>query len=166
VGYEGIYKVSNHGRVFSFQRIGNRKDRILKLFKTHKGLDYLSVSLNKNGSSKTSSIHRLVATAFIENPEGKAEVNHLDGKPSNNYVSNLEWVSRSQNILHAYAIGLNSAKGGRNNRHILTDREVSFMRYICGFHPEIKSIEISNFYGLPQTHIRSILCFRAWKDDI
>ena len=67
---------------------------------------YARVSLYNNGKSTTIKIHRLVAEAYIPNPENKTDVNHKDGNKSNNDVSNLEWATRSENIKHAFNNGL------------------------------------------------------------
>ena len=113
VGYEGLYQVSNVGRVKSLNRTtitstgGKRewKECVLKpLISNSK--KYCHVSLYKNNRQKLMSIHRLVAIQFIPNPENKNEVNHIDGNISNNTIYNLEWRTRSENQLHAYAIGL------------------------------------------------------------
>ena len=80
------------------------KERILKQSKSHKG--YLYVNLYKNGKSKKYSVHKLVAEAFIPNPEGKPEINHDDGNKENCCASNLYWSTRSENVLHAYRTGL------------------------------------------------------------
>jgi len=89
------YLISNIGNVKN-----SKTGRILKPSKSK----YLSVSLN--GCQKT--IHRLVAENFITKPDGKNEVNHIDGNKHNNNVENLEWVTRKENIKHAYDTGLNS----------------------------------------------------------
>lgn len=81
--YEGIYQVSNLGRV---KRV--ETDRVLKGSKNKKG--YLRVDLYKNGSQSNKRIHRLVAQAFIPNPENKSQVNHIDENKTNNVISNLE----------------------------------------------------------------------------
>ena len=102
-GYEGFYQVSNLGRVKSLGRIivtryGKTQtiyERVLKI-KIHK-FGYLEVSLHSNGKSKTYKVHRLVAEAFIPNPDGLLEVNHIDENKSNNRVDNLEWCSSSYN---------------------------------------------------------------------
>lgn len=100
-GYEGKYKVSNKGRVKSLKRLDSInhliKTRILK----QGGGQYPNVVLSKNGVAKTFLIHRLVATAFIENPKRKPCVNHIDENKSNNNVENLEWVTYSENQNHA-----------------------------------------------------------------
>lgn len=105
-GYEGLYQVSSEGRVKSKARNGNWKEKILKPVKTKD--NYFIVGLCKNGKSKNKRINRLVAEAFIPNPENKPEVNHIDGNKHNNKISNLEWVTTKENIVHAYKIGLNS----------------------------------------------------------
>lgn len=109
-GYEGIYRISNRGRVKSLERIvpwGNGirhiKERFLKPDKKKSG--YLFFHLHtKEGTEKCEHVHRLVAKAFILNPLRKKDVNHIDGNKSNNCVDNLEWVTRSENQLHAYNI--------------------------------------------------------------
>lgn len=110
-GYNGKYQVSNYGNVRSFSKW--KKGDLLKPSITTTG--YYYVNLVKDGRKKIvpTRIHRLVATAFIENPEEFPEVNHIDGNKLNNHVSNLEWVSRSRNIRHAFELGLiKQHKGG------------------------------------------------------
>lgn len=103
-GYEGRYHVSNHGRVKSCTRAdcNNRlvKERILHTRKSKVG--YLQVTLFCDGAAKSLTVHRLVATAFIQNLENKPEVNHIDGDKHNNHVDNLEWVTSRENHLHAF----------------------------------------------------------------
>ena len=122
-GYEGLYQVSNLGRVRSLNRITNgkfgnrslclRKGRILKPRKISL---YTGVYLSKNGHVKNYTIHRLVAQAFIPNPQNKLEVNHIDGNKLNNKVDNLEWATRSENEQHAYRTGLNKIRNGKDNK--------------------------------------------------
>lgn len=103
--YEGIYQVSNLGRVKSLKRVtGGDRNRRLKeiIFKQHKLKDgYLGVILYKNNIKKNFRVHRLVAEAFIVNPANKSDVNHIDGVKDNNIASNLEWNNRQENITHA-----------------------------------------------------------------
>ena len=101
-GYEGIYQVSNTGKVKSLDRkVWNytKKGRVLKMH--NNGHGYYNLSLHGNGKDeKHAYVHILVAKAFIPNPNNYEQVNHKDFNKSNNCVDNLEWVSRKQNVLH------------------------------------------------------------------
>lgn len=102
-GYEGLYAVSNLGRVKSYDKWIERKSdkgylmpgRMMKLIKITNG--YITVSVRKNGNVKVLYVHRLVAQAFLDNPNGYGEVNHIDENKENNKVNNLEWCTRKYN---------------------------------------------------------------------
>ena len=96
--YEGLYQISNLGNV---KRISSGKR-----LKPYNRKGYIRVALSKDDTTKHIDIHRLVAQAFIPNPENKPEVNHIDGDKSNNEVSNLEWCTRKENMNHAKNTGL------------------------------------------------------------
>lgn len=102
-GYEDYYEVSNLGRV---RRI--KTGYILK----PSGKEYLEVCLSKHNKQRYFYIHRLVATAFLPNPENKPEVNHINGKKGDNRVENLEWFTRQENIQHAWKTGLSKGRKG------------------------------------------------------
>ena len=116
-GYEGYYQVSNHGNVRSLDRTTLGRDGVKY---PHKGVvfkpttnknGYKYVVLKKDGGFKGYTVHGLVARAFVEKANGKTEVNHKDGDKTNNRVSNLEWVTHSENEKHAVKTGLlNMAK--------------------------------------------------------
>lgn len=91
--YEGMYSVSSDGRVFSY-----KSNKYLKL---QSNKHYLKVMLTKNGEQIQKLVHRLVAEAFIPNPENKKEVNHIDGNKLNNSIDNLEWVTPKENQQHS-----------------------------------------------------------------
>lgn len=110
VGFEGKYKVSSFGnvkRIARWENIGNfgkkffpEKDvTILKQ-------EYLMLNLCKDSKHYWKKLHRVIAEAFIPNPENKSCVNHIDTNKRNNKISNLEWCSRSENTKHAYDLGL------------------------------------------------------------
>lgn len=103
-GYEGLYQISNYGRVKSLGNgnSNNSKERILKPAKLKDG--YLYVILSKQGKRKGFKIHRLVAQAFIENPNNYPQVNHKDEDKTNNNVSNLEFCTPKYNINYGTAI--------------------------------------------------------------
>ena len=101
-GYEGLYEVSNLGTV--------RSARTGKPLKDNETDRYSRVKLYKNLKGKCFMIHRLVASAFCENPDGKPFVNHIDGDRKNNKASNLEWCTASENEIHAHKMGLNSVE--------------------------------------------------------
>lgn len=110
--YEGLYQVSNLGRVKSLDRIDSNKhpikERLLKCGKVDGG--YLAVALCKNGKYKTFLIHRLVAQAFIPNPNNLPQVNHKDENKHNNCVQNLEWCDQKYNNNYGTRIQLASNK--------------------------------------------------------
>lgn len=111
-GYDGKYYVSNFGRVKSMWRYRNlyvegHGRQIVRLYKekimspTSNGKGYLIVSLKMNGKRRNGYIHRMVAEAFIENPNNLPVVNHIDYDKTNNRVSNLEWCTQKENIVHS-----------------------------------------------------------------
>lgn len=104
VGYEGVYQVSNFGNILSLNYNHTKKMKILK--PSIDGCGYKIVSLFSNKRKTTKTIHRLVAIAFIPNPLNKPEVNHINGIKSDNNLSNLEWLTISENCKHKYKIGL------------------------------------------------------------
>lgn len=97
VGFEYLYEISNHGNISNYRKI-------LKTYKINSG--YLCIDLTKDCKKYKFLLHRLVAKAFIPNPENKAEVNHKDGNKLNNCVENLEWVTSAENKQHARITGL------------------------------------------------------------
>ena len=97
--YEGLYEVSNLGRVKSLKRFHHQREQILKNKLTKDG--YYEIALLKNSKYKYIRIHRIVAQTFIPNEMNKKEVNHKDGNKLNNCVDNLEWCTSSENQKHA-----------------------------------------------------------------
>lgn len=112
-GYEGIYEVSDCGRVFSLARTVIGRDGVTYPFPAkertlhqNKQVQYYQVTLYKNNQGTAFYVHRLVAEAFLPAEADKPEVNHKDGDRLNNHISNLEWVDSSGNSQHAVDTGL------------------------------------------------------------
>lgn len=125
-GYEGVYAVSNLGRVKRLAGSGNCIfDRLIKSRKKKAG--YHIITLTKHGVCKTFHLHRLVAIAFIPNSDLNKEVNHIDLNKSNNIVENLEWVTHEENIKHF------TIKGKRVYKHLLEGRPHSLWKEINQF---------------------------------
>lgn len=107
-GYEGIYEISNLGRVYSVPRLSKNGNQCggyyLKLQQYSNG--YQFVHLTKDGITKQFLVHRLVAESFLQPQDNRCEVNHIDGDKHNNKASNLEWCTRSENCKHAVENGL------------------------------------------------------------
>ena len=127
-GFENLYKISSEGRVKSLgngksTNSKNKEIRIIKTVISKRG--YEKVKLFKDGKRYYFTIHRLVATHFLMYKEGKNEVNHKDGVKTNSSVSNLEWVSASENQLHAFAIGLQVARRGSEHSQSKPVRQIS-----------------------------------------
>ena len=121
-GYEGLYEVSDMGRVKSLNYNHTGKEKILKLKKSHCG--YLNVNICKDGHAKSVRIHRLVATAFISNPHNLETINHKDEDKTNNSVENLEWCTRGYNNTYnnkAIKIGLKLRNNERSRALIALD---------------------------------------------
>lgn len=111
--YEGLYEVSDCGQIRSIDRVVVGKDGVNYPFKgrvlyqtPNKNVQYYTVNLWKNNKGSCMYTHRLVCEAFIPNPLDKPEVNHKDGNRQNNNISNLEWVTRGENMQHAHDTGL------------------------------------------------------------
>ena len=115
--YEGLYEVSNLGRVKNLERLVKNKHgyrKVKEKILTATSFNYACVFLS-NGNVKQHYVHRLVATAFIPNPFNKEMVNHKSGNKLDNRLTNLEWVTRSENTIHAIENGLINNIFGKNN---------------------------------------------------
>ena len=125
VGFEGLYRVSNMGRVKSLFN-GDVKIRRAPLCNP----GYFSVVLYKDNEVTHIRIHVLVAQAFLPNPENKRYVNHRDGNKRNNRVDNLEWVTPLENAHHAINMGLTKS-GCDHPRAKLNEEQVRYIREVC-----------------------------------
>lgn len=153
-GYEGLYQVSNMGRVKSLERTKDNNggkvaipERIMRTSVDTVG--YSIVCLTKDGKRKTHKIHRLVGMAFVPNPENKQEINHKDGDKRNNCAVNLEWSTRLENMHHAYATGL--ACGVKNNATSTAVRQYDKNMNFVAEYPSVSEAE--RITGIKQSNI-------------
>ena len=138
IGYEGLYQISNLGTVLSLPK-GNGngyKTKVLKYdIKTHAHTNYARVTLSKEGKTKRFQVHRLVAQAFIANPENKPIVNHIDNNGLNNSVENLEWCSQTENMEHSAEHGrldLVRHLGGKAAGALITEKSIKLWESYIG----------------------------------
>jgi hypothetical protein len=170
-GYEGLYQVSNFVRVKSlcrkvlskkknepFLRIVN--ERILKMDIRN---GYMYVSLSKNSISRKLMVHRLLAISFIDNPENKKFINHIDGDKLNNSLSNLEWCTSKENTNHAINIGLINRKGVKHHNSKLKEHEVYKIKFE---HKNISLAQIGRIYNISRYVVWRIRNERSWKHVI
>ena len=123
-GFEGLYQISNFGKVKSLHNRGGIKERILKPYKKKNG--YLQVKLRNKNHIKYETIHRLVAQAFLPNPTKLPSINHKDENKENNNVDNLEWCSVGYN--NTYGSRIESLKRKLNRRIKQYDLEGKFIK--------------------------------------
>lgn len=166
-GYKGQYQVSNLGRVKSLKRkLENGRtvsEKILNSSSKKKTQDgYLMVAL----AGRTFRVNRLVATAFIPNPDNKPVVNHIDGNKENNKADNLEWATISENMLHAYRCGLKTAMIGEENRNAkLTRDQVKAIRneYVP-YSQQYGSNALAKKYNVSNVTITNIVNYKTYKN--
>ena len=160
-GYEGLYHVSNLGRVKSLH---NNKEYILKPRRGKKGKGYFDVSLCKNGKHKTFRLNRLVALAFVDNPENKPEVDHIDTNKTNNRANNLRWVTSAENIAHSIENGLYKS-GAECSWAKLTEDDVRYIRKVyTPKHPEFGKIALARKFGVCTMTIYNITSGKRYKN--
>jgi hypothetical protein len=159
IGFENLYQISNLGNVKSFGNNKYKKEKIIKQIESNSG--YKTVCLSKNNKKKTYTIHRLVALCFIHNPNNKPQVNHINGIKTDNRVENLEWVTLSENIKHAYSKGLiNVSKAENHVNSKLTNAQVLEIRAIGR---SLTQREIGEMYGVGQVLISNVLNNISYK---
>lgn len=153
VGYEGIYLISSLSNLKSIDRVIKmkngesffRKGRNITIRKNNFG--YYETRLCKNGSKKSVFLHRVIAEAFIPNPDNLPQVDHINGDKRDNRISNLRWVSRSQNMKAAYELGL--CKNPRYSRRSVIDT--------CTNQVYTSMREAAKAYDISYNHCKNIL---------
>lgn len=158
-GHEGLYQASNLGEIKSLSRKGSPREFILKQGNKE---GYRSVVLTKGHQlDKTFAVHRLVSITFIPNPKNKETVNHINGIKSDNRVENLEWNTRSENILHAFRTGLKDQHGDRHHQNKLMAKDVLEIRR--KFIPRVYGRKkLAKEYGVTTHTIKSIVRKQIW----
>lgn len=161
-GYEGYYVVSPQGEVFSLPRVVKGKGNSSQIRKAHKlrhdiSKGYHRVTLFKENVRTRYMVHRLVAMVYVPNPCNKPEVNHIDGDKDNNDASNLEWVTSSENQIHAFSTGLQK---GKPTNYKLTEIEVEEIKRRLS--KGERGCDLSKIYGVSQQAISNIKTGSRW----
>lgn len=171
--YEDHYEVSDLGRIRAkavfIPHDGNwdkdQKGYIKKRKVKNQNINrygYLQIKLCKYGKCRTLTVHRLVAKAFLPNPENHVQVNHKDGNKQNNIVTNIEWISRSGNIQHAWDTGLMDREKISGEKHFnskLTQADVDVIRTLFG---NVTIKKIAEQYNVSPSTISDIKYNRTW----
>lgn len=148
IGYEGLYSISNFGRIKSFFKRGSGVN-----FKkpTSPKNHYPAIILYKNGNFKTIYMHRLIAIHFIPNPENKPCVNHINKNKHDYRIENLEWVTHVENSLHGHADGVAKStpisleKDGQKLNFATTNNALRFMGYKAGHNLKVAATKGKGF---------------------
>lgn len=163
--YEGLYEISNYGRIKSLAKKSKTKitkePKILKTFKRYTG--YVQAKLSKNSKLYHPIVSRLVAEAFLEKPNYPCVVNHKDCVRDNNVVSNLEWMSQSQNTRYAFLKGNKSQKGEKNNRAKLTMEKVKEIRKFKEENDHLSQQQIADHFNLKRENVKDIINYKTWN---
>lgn len=154
--FEGLYQVSNLGRIYSI-----KNNKILKPTNNSLRTNRLYIKLYKDKVQYTFIIARLVAKAFIPNPNNLATVNHIDGNATNNKVENLEWLSNADNMRHAYKTGLQKSGHHRSTARY-TEEDVIKMYELHD--SGVSSNKIAEMYNGSGRSIRRILSGERYKE--
>lgn len=166
--FEGFYEVSDLGRIKSVSRKVKNKsgyrvvsEKILNPVRKPDG--YCIVSLWKKDKNQSGYIHRLVALHFVDGKKNGYEVNHKNGDKGDNRAENLEWVTRSENILHSFKIGSHKPQYGTlSSKAKLTEPEVKHIKskYAQG---EISIRALAEIYGVHHSIIHGIVSGKRWS---
>ena len=159
IGFEGLYMVSSMGNVKSLNYHRQRIEKLLVAKVSSTG--YCQYDLCKDKAVKQIAGHRLVAGAFLQNPESKKTVNHINGVKTDNRVENLEWATAKENSAHAYLTGLKvGAKGEKSVHSKLTDQQVVEIRAKAG---TAKIKDIGAEYGVCISLVSQVINRKRWK---
>ena len=169
-GYEGLYSVTSDGRVWSHPKgTNNKAGKWLSLDNSGR---YPVVSLMKDGQKKRHLVHRLVAQAYVKNPDELPQVNHINGIRTDNCAENLEWVTASANRIHAWETGLHvtseehkaSARKAGYGRRLFTMDQAKDIRskYSAGV---MNQYELAEYYNTSQAVINGIVLNKTYIEE-
>lgn len=153
------YMISNYGRMKSLKR---GREIILKPSLTHDG--YVKQAISINGKSITFRIHRLVAEYFLPQDNTKNTINHIDGDKTNNNVNNLEWANLSEQMQHAYSLGLKKpVRGTMQGSSVLTESQVREIRKLYTPHSKQYGMRaLAKKYNVSESVINKVAHYRAY----
>jgi len=157
-GYEGLYQLSNLGRIKSTI---HAKEKFLKV-QNQEYEFYPYYTLYKGNGKKNFRIHRLVALHFMPNPFNKPCINHIDGNKNNYSLDNLEWVTHSENTKHAFKIGSMSHVGEKHSRTKLKDADILEIRNLDKT-TNYTTKELARKYKITGATIRKIITRETWR---
>lgn len=155
-GFEGLYQVSDLGQVRSIPR-GKRKGRVLKICYDSDG--YPLVSLSREGKRHNGIVHKLVARAFVANPNNAPEIDHCDGDKLNCVWTNLEWVTRKENAARAAQLGLYQ-RGETHTATTITEDDVRNIRHAVSI--GIPKKHVAKAFAVDQATVANIVSGKTW----
>lgn len=163
-GYEGIYQISDFGRVKSLAKawsVGKKGDTILKSGSHKQGYRNVTLCVDKVKSVKL--VHRLVASHYCKNENNYKIVNHLDSVTNNNFKNNLEWTTYTGNAIHGFNFGFRIGRKGSSHHNVkLTELEILEIKkvYKTGNYSQKK---VADLFKISQTHVQRIISGKRWN---
>ncbi len=148
-------------RRYSVSTLGRVRGIYGRILKPGRYYQYAAVSLRSHNGAKSFLVHRMVLETFV-GPSGGLEGNHLNGHKTDNSLKNLEWVTRSENILHSYRVlgKGGSRRGGKNPQAKLTQGEAEEVRDLVGH--GMRQVDIAGHYGVDQTTVSRVKRGASW----
>ena len=160
IGYEGLYTCDEYGNVFSCVTNSSRRKKLMKQ-NIRNGYYYVNLT-DINGKQSKKYVHRIIAQVFIDNPNDKKEVNHIDCNKLNNNIMNLEWTTRKENLQHSYDNGL-KREHEKHGNSILTKKQVLEIRKLYKS-KKYSYRQLSEMYNVSMSCICMIVTNRNWRN--
>lgn len=161
--FGGKYDISNHGRIRS--NINSGKGLYKKSFRNRDGYLYVRLQLPvPGGKAKTLKVHRLVAQHFVENPDNKPHIDHINANKLCNYSWNLRWCTHAENISFGWETGRYNNVGEKHGMSKLTTEKVIEIKTMCS--TGVNDKDIAAAFNLSRRHVTDIRNGKAWKHVI